>query len=805
MRQSSQPGINQFRDIAYDAVLTYGLRIFPLNPLNKRPLIKNGVLDASDDPMQAAQWANKFPYAMVGIAAGRLSNYWVFDIDVKTLPSGEIIDGYASLAELEKRWGPLPQSMRVRTPGGGTHIYFKLPAGVKLSNRSGDIAPGLDVRSEGGYTVYPGCYRSDGGKYELQSPKGFDGIESAPDWLLFHAVFGKRRRESLVHMGIRHPSDFDDMTLPPDKWDVEARKILQPRKIDGPAEELTDKRATAIHRYVLSSIKTELTTIENAVEGTRDSTINTSTLLIWSLIKGAQQQGLETAALESEVYSLLCEACAGLGEEFADDDYVRDKWERKGEVADPRDLSNIAVGASRELADIAGMLGDGALEDWDTQPSAGTGDSSEDKPEQAKREWPCLKKVGKEWVPDPAQLKNVLALLEWSKVEVSHDVFRDLYFVKGMRGYDQLCDNALNRLWAVARSSGLPTTFDTFARLLNVASDNNRFHPVLDYLSGLKWDGVARVDRWLVDYVGAEDTPLNQEFGRLMLIGGIRRVLEPGCKFDHCLVIEGPQNAGKSTVAAILGGAWYSDNLRLGVDPKLTIEAIRGRWVVEIPELSGMMSREVEAVKAQITTQVDRARPAYGRQVVESPRQCIFIGTTNDDRYLRDRTGNRRFLPVRCGAIDLVGLRRDRDQLWAEALHRVSVDAETAIMREAVRTAAAEAQADRVVVDPFEEALNEMVEQAGEMLEGKSGYIAKNDLWRALGRKEAGNRSQKEQNIMADAMKKLGWTLTRVRRKGTRVYAFSKMDKPGAVNWLMWANDMFIEDAENTAITDPNF
>jgi hypothetical protein len=133
------------------------------------------------------------------------------------------------------------------------------------------------------------------------------------------------------------------------------------------------------------------------------------------------------------------------------------------------------------------------------------------------------------------------------------------------------------------------------------------------------------------------------------------------------------------------------------------------------------------------------------------------------------------------------------------------VDAETAIMREAVRTAAAEAQADRVVVDPFEEALNEMVEQAGEMLEGKSGYIAKNDLWRALGRKEAGNRSQKEQNIMADAMKKLGWTLTRVRRKGTRVYAFSKMDKPGAVNWLMWANDMFIEDAENTAITDPNF
>lgn len=197
-------------------------------------------------------------------------------------------------------------------------------------------------------------------------------------------------------------------------------------------------------------------------------------------------------------------------------------------------------------------------------------------------------------------------------------------------------------------------------------------HPVREYLDGLAWDTRPRLDGWLRDYLGCGGGPpaYLSAIGRRWLISAVARVMAPGCQADHTLVIEGPQGAGKSSAARVLAVRpdWYTDRL-----PELhTADAaiqLAGRWIIELSELASLRSSaSIESVKAYLTRTVDVCRPPYGRRAVSIPRQCVFLGSTNESAYLRDRTGNRRFWPVRCGQIDIEALTRDRDQLWAEAL-----------------------------------------------------------------------------------------------------------------------------------------
>jgi predicted P-loop ATPase len=204
-------------------------------------------------------------------------------------------------------------------------------------------------------------------------------------------------------------------------------------------------------------------------------------------------------------------------------------------------------------------------------------------------------------------------------------------------------------------------------------SSDNAFHPIKLYLESLTWDGVPRIDTFLVDYMGAEDNAYTREAFRKMLLAAVARVYEPGRKFDTALVFYSEQGVGKSTLIQRLSKGWFNDSLT-NLSGKESYEAIQFAWLVELAELSALRKSDVEAVKNFISKREDTYRGAYARRVKTHKRQCVFFGSTNDDEFLKDATGNRRFFPVEVKRTRKTHLIFEPefdaivDQLWAEAM-----------------------------------------------------------------------------------------------------------------------------------------
>lgn len=219
---------------------------------------------------------------------------------------------------------------------------------------------------------------------------------------------------------------------------------------------------------------------------------------------------------------------------------------------------------------------------------------------------------------------------------------------------------------------GLRVTDRDIKAAVDIVADVQRYHPVKNYLAAVEWDGVPRMDTLFVKYLGSEDTAYHREAARLMLVGAVSRVMEPGHKFDFVPILEGAQGKRKSSFIRILGRDWFSELSGDFSDPQKAVEQISGFWIIEIPELQGFSRADANDLKAFLSRTTERARRAFAHNEQDFARQCIFIGSTNDDEYLRDHTGGRRFWPIKCGLpdgvdIDTDELEREIDQIWAEA------------------------------------------------------------------------------------------------------------------------------------------
>ena len=233
------------------------------------------------------------------------------------------------------------------------------------------------------------------------------------------------------------------------------------------------------------------------------------------------------------------------------------------------------------------------------------------------------------------------------------------------------------------------------------AATARRFHPVIDYLDGLTWDRKPRLDIWLSAAFAAADTPYTRAVAAKVLIAAVRRVRQPGVKFDVMMVLEGKQGLGKSRALKSLF-EWFTDRLPRDLDSPDAVRAMLGVWCVELAENDQIIRGGVETIKAFLSRSIDRIVPKYRNEARDIARQCVIIGTTNRDDYLRDVTGNRRFWPILCLAAAVEWIELNRDQLWAEAAYREK-SGETLWLDDNLAIEAAQEQSDRIGEDTWDD------------------------------------------------------------------------------------------------------
>lgn len=385
-----------------------------------------------------------------------------------------------------------------------------------------------------------------------------------------------------------------------------------------------------------------------------------------------------------------------------------------------------------ECPEVRGEIAADIVDDFDNEDEAGDADDIadefddedlglEDAPATPQK---TKKKADREWLKDlildkndqiKINLRNLTLILKNDPRLVGRVAFnefsRDFVQTKKLLG-ETVLDETNGDLWTdhadilvkfhLERIYNIQVSLAVIREAIDLIAHERRFHPVRDYLESLEWDGEARVETLLVDYLGAPDTKYTRQVARKVLCAAVARIMEPGIKFDHVLILEGMQGKRKSSFVSALAKGWFTDDRITFDDPRKAVEMLKGKWIVEIPELQSFSKHEVESIKSFFSRQTDRAREAYARRVDDYPRQCIFFGTTNDEHYLRDETGNRRFWPIKVSKnlIDVESLKASVDQVWAEA-YRLYLAGEKLFLDPDVEALAKREQQARVLDDPL--------------------------------------------------------------------------------------------------------
>ena len=320
------------------------------------------------------------------------------------------------------------------------------------------------------------------------------------------------------------------------------------------------------------------------------------------------------------------------------------------------------------------------------------------------------------------------------------------------------------------RCYGLEWSADVMGRALEMAARTRAYHPVREYLSALAWDGTARISSLLPTYFGVEpspDTKLIEHLGRCFAISCVARVFSPGSKVDTTLILHGPQGVMKSTAFRILAvkPEWFSDTI-IDIRNKDALMALPGIWIYELAELDSIRRADVTTLRAFLSSQADRLRWSYARFFTRLDRQTVFVGTANELQFLVDPSGNRRMWPVTVGRIDLDALRRDRDQLWAEAVEAYRAGEHWWLDR-----AESEEMSDHSQQyeheDPWSTPLREWIRSR------TSAFMISQALEDGLDI-EPGKQSRADAMRAAAVVSALGWKRRREQRAGVRVWLWCR-------------------------------
>lgn len=631
-----------------------GVAVFALAPNDKRPLIPKseggrGCHDATLDIETIEGWWKRCPKANVGIATGPISGIWVLDIDPFT---SEMAADW--IKAMEERHGPLPPTPEAKTLKGGRHLVFKWNPDYPVGNRceprdsEGQKIRGLDARGDGGYIVAPPSHvrqMKDGklweGDYQWLAGKKLSDIPppDAPQWLL-DVIVHKKQAQTQVDFVPRERREGDGFRYGHKALDEECREII------------------------------------TAQPGGQNNQIVSSSYKIGQLVAGGEIP-------HDEARDALINAAMAIPGQSKDLAYITDAVDRAFVAGQGNARSAPARPEYKARPQLRVV---GGTERVDPE----TGEVTEDEPAPQGDKWfdRADWAMGLNWsLTDkgglkPSSLSNAELMLENHPALRGHLSLNEFSFQNWIFGGlpcdkieppdREMQDNDEVALASWLARVGLTPGVQMMGQVMRLIASRNSFDPVQNYLSALVWDGKRRLDTWLTTYAGAENNEYSTMVGAKFLISAVARALEPGCKVDTMLVLEGPQGLKKSTLARTLFGSdWFSDQVG-EVATKESSQQIQGMWCIEVSEMDAFTKSDDRAVKAFLSRTEDRYRPTYGRNTITRPRRCVFIGTYNPDGsgITKDATGARRYWFVTCTAINIIELRKDRDQLWAEAVAR---------------------------------------------------------------------------------------------------------------------------------------
>ncbi len=705
------------------AALELADRSIPSFPCNedKSPATARGFHDASLDP-QPEDWRSA---ALVGVPTGDESGLAVLDVDPKA-------GGLAWLAANEHR---LPVTRRVHTRSGGFHLYFRTAPGLRCSASA--IAPGVDIRGNGGYVI-----AWDLSGYPVEHA---DDLAAWPEWLT--AAAGSSRAQVTAN---RDAADL----APPSVVAVVA--LLE--QFPNPADATRDDYV----RVMMGA--------KGCIDG---------------LSAAGKLEPLDEQAIADAAIAWACRWPGSPGYAAEEAKWESDFATRSAPLAGWRTL---LTAAARFGVNTAGARAEGAADEFWAVSAPVSAPVPAAPEEEEPGAWKSMLQLTEKGFARANLLNARVALRhapEWRGV-LAHNVFADRVIMLAAPPWvarsapfqpRALTDDDATRTAIFLQGEGVQVSAPVALEAAVSVALETPFDPVRSQIESVAWDGDARCDRWLIEHLGAEDTPLHRAFGAKFLLSAVARVIRPGCQVDTVLVLEGAQGIGKSSALRVLFGEWFTDHL-----PDLTSKdaalQLQGVWGLEFAELAALGRADAARVKEFISRRVDRMRRPFGKLAEDIPRRCVFAASVNPGGlgYLKDETGARRFWPVRCGLgwpadrkTDVAAFAAQVPQIWAEARARLAGGETWWLDAAPLEQAQRAATAGRFESDVW-------TEQVRLYLSSRTDAAPAEILCGALG-KRVGDLTTADSQRLGRIMANEGWTRKQVRTDGgTREWRYMRGD-----------------------------